>query len=118
MLLSTIDEERQRTVIVSHFYQKGRDVFAFHGMTSESGYASLKDLLQWSATGFQGMTDPARLNRQPRRIAVEPVTRATTLEHFLQSRQVDPEFWNRIAWLNGWPLSARLAVGERVKVIR
>ena len=117
MLLSTIKDNDRRAVIVSHFYQKGRDVFAFHAMTSETEFASLQEQIQSPANGFAAMTDQAMLNRQPQRIVVKSVGRSTTLEAFLRAQKVDSELWSQIAWLNGRQLSAVLAAGEQVKVI-
>ena len=118
MLLSTIADGNNRAVIVSHLYQKGRDVFAFHAMTSEADFDSLKGAMQSPASGFTAMTDRDKLNRQPLRIAVKTVSSSTTLESFLRSINIDSGLWARIAWLNGMQLSTPLAAGEQVKVIQ
>ncbi len=118
MLLSTIADGDKRAVIVSHFYQKGRDVFAFHAMTGAAEFDALKGLMQGPANGFTAMTDQARLNRQPQRIAVKSVSKPTTLEAFLRALKVDSELWAGIAWLNGRQMSTVLAAGEQVKVIQ
>ncbi|MEN8728438.1 MAG: M48 family metalloprotease [Desulfuromonadales bacterium] len=117
MLLSSINDGDRRAVIVSHFYQQGPDVFAFHAMTSAAEFASLQEQIQSPANGFTAMTDRARLNPQPQRIVVKSVGRPATLEAFLRAEKVDSELWPEIAWLNGWQLSAVLASGEQVKVI-
>ncbi len=118
MLLSTIGDGDKRAVIVSHFYQKGSDVFAFHAMTSAAEFDALKGLMQSPANGFATMTDRARLNRQPQRITVKSVSKPTTLEALLRTMKVDSELWGSIAWLNGRQLSTVLAAGEQVKVIQ
>jgi len=117
MLLSTISDGNKRTVIVSHFYQIGRDVFTFHAMTSEADFNSLKGLMQIPASGFMAMTDRDRLNRQPQRIAVKTVRKSTTLEALLRDMKIDRELWPETAWLNGRKLSTVLANGEQIKVI-
>lgn len=118
MLLSSIKDGDRRAIIVSHVYQQGRDVFAFHAMTSAADFASLQDLIQSPANGFTTMTDRARLNRQPQRIFVKSVGRSATLEAFLRAQKVDSDLWSKIAWLNGRQLSTVLAAGEQVKVIQ
>jgi predicted Zn-dependent protease len=117
MLLSSINDGDRRAVIVSHFYQQGPHVFAFHAMTSAAEFASLQELIQSPAKGFSVMTDRAKLNRQPQRIVIKPVGRSTTLEAFLRAQKVDGDLWPQIAWLNGRQLSTVLATGEQVKVI-
>jgi predicted Zn-dependent protease len=64
-LLSVISDGKNSAVVVSHFYQKGPDVFAFHGLTDAATYKTMSDLMQRPATGFAAMTNRARLNRQP-----------------------------------------------------
>lgn len=118
MLLSSINTGDGRAVIVSHFYQRGRDVFAFHAMTSAADFASLQELIQGPANGFTTMTDQARLNRQPQRIVIKSVDRPATLEAFLRAQKIDSDLWSQIAWLNGRQLSTVLATGEQVKVIQ
>ncbi len=53
MLLSTIADGDKRAVIVSHFYQKGSDVFAFHAMTSAAEFDALKGLMQSPQTALR-----------------------------------------------------------------
>jgi hypothetical protein len=117
MLLSTVNDGNKRAVIISHFYQRDRDVFAFHAMTSAVEFESLQALMQQPAEGFGTMTDQSRLNRQPQRIVVKSVTRPATLETYLLAQKIDKNLWTQIAWLNGWQLSRVLAAGDQVKVI-
>ena len=117
-LLSVLTNGQQRAVIVSHFYQKGPDVFAFHGMTSAADYAALSEVLQQPATGFSALTDHALLNRQPQRIAVTTLAKASTLEKTLLAMKIDRTLWATIAWLNGRQLGEVLNAGEQIKVIR
>jgi predicted Zn-dependent protease len=117
-LLSTLNDGTNRAVIISHFYQRGRDVFAFHAMTSEAGFASLQEQIQSPASGFAVMTDPGKRNRQPQRIIVKAANRSSTLEAFLLAMKVDRDLWARTAWLNGRPLSSVIAAGEQIKLIQ
>lgn len=117
-LLSSIKDGDKRAVIVSYFYQRDRDVFAFHAMTSAAEFGSLQELMQSPAKGFTTMTDRAKLNRQPQRIVVKSVVRSETLEAFLRAQKVDSDLWSQIAWINGRQLSTILAAGEQLKVIQ
>jgi predicted Zn-dependent protease len=117
-LLSVLSNGQQRAVIVSHFYQKGQDVFAFHGMASAADYVALSEVLQLPATGFSALTDRTLLNRQPKRIAVTTLAKSSTLEKTLLAMRIDRELWTTIAWLNGLQLGEVLNAGEQIKVIR
>jgi predicted Zn-dependent protease len=117
-LLSVIANGQQRSVVVSHFIQTGPDVFAFHGMTSAANYSAMKELMQQPATGFSVMTDPDRMNRQPRRIVITSVAKTTTLEKTLLAMHVEQSLWKKIAWLNGLQLAELVNAGEQIKLIR
>lgn len=117
-LLSVISDGNQRAVVVSHFYQKGPDVFAFHGMVDESSYSAMSKLIQRPATGFSAMTNRARLNRQPKRIVVKSVARSATMEKTLRTMKVDRKLWAKVAWINGRQLGDVLNGGEQIKVIK
>ena len=118
LMLSTLGSGKQRAVVISHFYQKESDVFAFHAITGEADYATLKDVMQGPATGFDVMTDRSKLGRQPKQVVVTAVNRSSTLEGLLGTMNIDLDLWPRIAWLNSKQLTDTLALGERVKVIR
>ena len=67
--------------------------------------------------GFAVMTDRAKLNRQPQRIAVKSIVRSATLERTLLTMKVDRDLWAKVAWLNGRRLTDVLRVGEQIKTI-
>jgi len=116
-LLSTVSDGKQRLRIQSHFFQKGGGVLAFHGVSSEQDYPQIATVLAQPAASCAPLTDPARLNRQPQRIAVKRLTQATTLQAALQGYNVAAALWPRIAWLNEMQLGDRLPVGQRIKIV-
>lgn len=117
-LVSLLGSAQQGAVVVSHIYQRGADVFAFHAMSAETNSVELTELMQQPAAGFTVMTDPARLQRQPQRIAVVRTARPATLQQTLAAMQIDRNLWATIAWLNSRQLTESLAAGEQIKVIR
>jgi predicted Zn-dependent protease len=116
-LLSVVTDGQKRARIVSHFFQRGNEVVMFHGLAGEAGFARLESTLEQPATSFAPLTDRDKLNRQPQRIAVKQIGKATTLEGALQTFKVDSKLWPRIAWLNERQLSDRLQSGEKIKII-
>lgn len=117
-LVSQVSDGRQQALLVSYFIQKENEVYMFHGLSDEAGFARLTATLTLPAQSFARLTDPARLNRQPQRIAVRQIARATTLEAALQENQVDRALWPRIAWMNEMRLSDRLEPGRRIKIVK
>ena len=116
-LLSIISDGNKRARIVSHFFQKGNEVFMFHGLADEAAFSRLAATLEQPAGSFSPLTDQDKLNRQPQRIAVKQISKATTLEGALQLFKVDVKLWPRVAWLNEMQLSDRLQPGQRIKIV-
>lgn len=117
-LVSAVTDGRQRALVISHFFQQGGDVCMFHGLADEAGFPRLAATLAQPANSFALLTAPAILNRQPMRLAVRQVGKATTLEGALQEYRVDRALWPRIAWLNELQLGDRLQPGQRIKIVK
>ena len=117
-MVSAVTDGQQRARVVSHFIQKGEQVFAFHGLASEANFARQMAALEQPAASFSALTDPGKLNRQPQRLAVIKVAKVLTFEALLRAEKVDSTLWPRIAWMNELSLNAQLAVGQRVKLIK
>jgi predicted Zn-dependent protease len=117
-LVSSVTDGAKRVRIVSHFFQKGDTVFTFHGLTSEADFPRQLAALEQPAQSFAVLTDPARLNRQPQRLVVRRVGKASTLEELLRAEKIDAQLWPRIAWLNELRLTDRLQTGQRVKIVK
>jgi len=116
-MVSVISDGRQRLRVTSHFFERGQDVFIFHGLTVEQDFPRLAATLTQSADSFSPLTDQARLNRQPRRIAVKRVPKTETLEQSLRRWQVEAKLWPLIAWLNELVPGQQVAAGQRLKII-
>jgi predicted Zn-dependent protease len=117
-LLSIVEQGKQSAIITSHFYQKGPNVFAFHGMTGAADYQAMAALLQYPANGFAVMTDRSKLNRQPQRVVVKSVTRSASLEKTLRTMKVEQSLWKKVAWLNGRRLTDVVKAGEWIKIVK
>jgi predicted Zn-dependent protease len=117
-IVSVVADGQQKARVVSYFFQKGGDVLMFHGLTDENNFAQLAATLRQPAASFAPLTDKAMLNRQPQRLVVKQVAKATTLEAFLQDQAVEQDLWPRIAWMNEIQLADRLQAGQRVKIVK
>ena len=116
-LLATISNGGKRMRVTSCFFQKGGEVFTFHGLSSEQEFSRQAATLSLPANSFAALTDRAKLDRQPRRIVVKQVGQSATLEGILQSYQIDAKEWPVIAWLNEMQPGNRVSAGQRIKII-
>lgn len=116
-MVALISDGRQQMRVVSHFIQKGAEVFAFHGVTGEQEFARLAATLALPANSLAPIANRAKLNRQPQRITVKRISQAGTLDEILQAYKITPELWPTIAWLNEMRTGDRVASGQRIKLI-
>ncbi len=108
---------QQKIRIVSHFFQRGSEVFAFHGVADAAGFQRLAATLETPAASLAPLTDRALLNRQPQRVVVKSISRDASLEETLRGFKVATALWPRIAWMNELRLTDRLHPGQRIKII-
>jgi len=116
-LESVITDGKDKAIVSSYFYQKDRDVFVFHGITSADNYNAMSALVNAPAQGFSLITEPAKLNPKPQRIIVKTVSKPASMEQTLNSMKVNKDLWAKIAWLNGRRLTDTLIAGDQIKVV-
>jgi predicted Zn-dependent protease len=117
-LVSIVTEGQKRSRIVSYFFQKGNEVFMFHGLADETGFSRVMASLEQPALSFAPLTDREKLTRLPKKLIVRQIGKASTLEAALNDFQVERELWPRIAWMNEMRLSDRLQPGQRIKIVK
>jgi hypothetical protein len=78
----------------------------------------MSDVMQQPGSGFAVMTDPARLNRQPRRIALTTLEKSISMQQTLQAMKIPRDLWEEIAWLNGRQLTDMISAGTRLKLVK
>jgi predicted Zn-dependent protease len=86
-------------------------------LSGEQEFPRLVSTLSQPANSFAPLTDQAKLNRQPRRIAVKKVKQSGTLEGILLNYKIDRADWPVIAWLNEMQPGTQVAAGQRIKII-
>ena len=110
--------EEQPLALSIYFIEDGNSIFYFLGATYADRYAQYKDIFHETATSYARLTDPARINVQPKRIFVKKVNGATTLRQALAQFDVRSNDLAEHALINGMALDDRLSAGTKIKVIR
>lgn len=109
--------QEQTSMILSHFISYGNKYYAFHGVSSEPDFAVYSGNFVNTVNNFSGLSDPARLNKQPVRIHVRNVQRSGTLEAALKYYGVPQDKLAEVALLNDMELSDMVQAGKVIKVI-
>jgi predicted Zn-dependent protease len=100
------------------FIRKGDSVFAFAALSTAAGFGRNDGDFLRVVDSFQELRDPARLNRQPRRIRVVEADGTRTLRAIFEGVGMNKELWSRFAVMNGLALDAVPPRGRPVKVVR
>lgn len=110
------DAASVRTLI--YVIQDGQNMYAMIGASSLSDFNSYFQLFKNTMGGFRQLTDPDKLNRQPKRIKVETVQQSGTLAQALSGFRVNEKEMEQMAVLNGMMLNDRVERGTLIKVVR
>jgi predicted Zn-dependent protease len=104
--------------ILSYFIRKDPHTFVFHGLTSSSDYARFRPVFTSVMDGFDQVTDPAVLNRQPVRLEIRQAPSTGSLRSVLRSLGAPDERIEELALINGGKPDDRVEKGDWIKVVR
>lgn len=116
-ITATQTSQSQQLAVVVHLIKDGNNIYDFIAASTPQAISNHESVINRVAEGFQRLTDPARLNVQPKRIRVEEVRAAATLREALSSLGVPSNSQEEHAVLNGMDLSDRVTRGTLIKVI-
>ena len=105
------------TQFTATFIEYGGNVYQILGLAPEAVYSQLRGALQQPAQSFERLTNARYLNRQPSRLDITTVPRATSIQTLLSSRTLPLGVTaEEVAIMNQVTLTETLASGTRVKL--
>jgi predicted Zn-dependent protease len=108
-------ESGARTLI--YLIQYGGNIYAMIGASSIADFNSYYQLFQNTMGGFNVLTDPDKLNRQPERVRIKEVPQSGTLQQAFQSLRVPEKKHQELSILNGLKLTENVERGMLIKVV-
>ena len=108
-------QQAPTTRIVSYFIQKDGVIYIFHWVSQQAYFNNFVDSFRRTATGFENLTDPSRLNVEPIRIKVQTVQRTGTLSQVLSTMGAASSDMEELAIVNGMELSDNVKAGTLLK---
>jgi len=109
--------EQQTIKVVSYFIDYNDAIYVFQGVSTGADFNSWFRTFESTMMNFNRLTDPAKLNVQPKRINVRRVQRASTLAQALDSFGVPQSQMDDLALLNNMELTDRVQAGKLLKTI-
>lgn len=109
-------QQEQGVRALVYLIQHGQHIYNMIGASSLADFNGYFQLFQNTMGGFGVLSDPDKINRQPKRVKVITVQQGGTLAQALGNRG-DQKKMDELATLNGMALSDRVEKGTLIKVI-
>lgn len=110
--------QKQVILVQSCFIQYETNFFVFHGVSSELDFPNYRNTFTTHMERFAKLTDPARLNVKPKRVAVKKVGRTTNLAEAFKALGVPQAQFAEMALLNNMELTDQVQAGKLVKIVQ
>jgi predicted Zn-dependent protease len=102
--------------VMVYFVEYRGAVYQFVGYTTSQLFGNFRGLFLQTMQGFGEVQDPRILNRQPVRLALEPIRRAATVQNLIPRSLPAPLTPQDVAILNQVELNQDLGVGRILKI--
>ena len=103
--------------VMSYFIDYNGNYYAFHGVSAQADYTTYARIFKPTIESFDKLTDPSKLNRQPKKIRVKKVQRAGTLADAFRSFGIQQQQMEKIAFLNNMELTDQVQAGTLIKIV-
>jgi predicted Zn-dependent protease len=115
----TITQENQAPVRMRRSYiKKGDYVFVFSAMSPADSFSRYESSFRGVVSSFKDLTDPAAINRAPKRLALVKANGTDTLQAIFQKAGMPDAAGAQFAVMNGLDLKAVPAAGRLVKIVK
>jgi predicted Zn-dependent protease len=103
--------------VLSYFIRKGAVVYGILGYTEQTAFDGRLAAFEQSMKGFRNLTEAARINVKPDRVALRKVVRTTPLRQALLDLGVPQEALEEHAIMNGMELVNTVNANSLLKVV-
>ncbi len=109
--------QQDTVMVMSYFIDDNGTHYAFHGVTAQANFNTYSRIFEPTMGNFDKLTDPSKLNRQPKKIRVKKVPYTGTLANAFKSLGVQQEKMNDLAFLNNKELTDQVRAGTLIKIV-
>ena len=107
----------QKLGVITSFIAYGGNIYMMAGLSAAPDFRRFAPTMENTIRSFSELTDQSKLNRQPERIKIVTVPRATTLQQALLDSQIPQTRLTEFAILNGMDLTTQLPAGYLIKSV-
>ena len=116
-MVSDVALEQGDIRVASYFIQKDEHVYVFHGYTDPAQFDRYYPAFQQTMGHFDRLTDRAKLNAKPDRLALKRTAGPGSARQAFQQFGVPQDKLEKVAILNGVQLADELPAGTLVKIV-
>ncbi|MFD2718490.1 M48 family metalloprotease [Hymenobacter monticola] len=103
--------------VLGHIIQDGKSLYALLGVSAPADFPTYAAQFSSVAEGFQRLTEPDKLNRQPERIRIVKLKLRSNLQQAFAANGVPEKRYEELAILNGMPLNEQVNAGSLIKIV-
>lgn len=103
--------------VLSYFIDDNGRYYAFHGVTDQADFNTYARIFKPTMESFNRLSDPSKLNRQPKKIRIKKVQRTGTLADAFRSFGIPQQEMEKLAFLNNMELTDQVQAGTMIKVV-
>ena len=103
--------------ILSYFIQYNGLIYNLTGLSLKKDFNAYVDTFSYTMRNFDKLTDPAKINVQPKRVHIKTIKQNGTFSATLKSLNVPSNQLNEIAILNSMQLNDQVKKGMLIKIV-
>jgi predicted Zn-dependent protease len=115
---SVPQEDLGQIRVLLSFIKKGDMIYTFSALSPDQSFSSYQAGFRSAIGSFRELTDPAYLNRRPRRIALVRADGGLALQEIFRKEGLAQNLWPQFAIMNGMEPAAVPVKGRLIKVLR
>ena len=116
-LVSNVQAKTGMTRVMSCFIQRGKEIFVFHGLASQSLFQKYEAVFHQTMQQFKELSDPRKMDVKPERVRIRTTRSADTLENSLRSFGIPEKRLKEMTLLNGRSLNDVVPAQTLIKVV-
>ena len=109
--------QQQTIKVLSYFIDDNGTYYVFHGVSAEADFNNYLGIFEPTMVNFDKMTDPSKLNIQPKKIRIKMVQHTGTLADAFQSFGIQEQQMEQFAFLNNMELTDQVPAGALIKIV-
>jgi len=116
-VVSEVTSQKGTIKVISFFIQKEKEIFGFHGLSSQRLFPEYESLFEDTMKGFRELSDPKKINIQPKRIRARSTKKPNTIENALRALGVPDDQLKDVVALNGGTPGQSIPANTLLKVV-